>query len=160
MLSNVLVFTFVVTISVAQQKSYDNFKVFRVKTYTQQNLDTLSKIEGIDTWHDGRVGGHADIMVAPYALEKVQDILHKNNLSYSTMIEDVQRLIAEEKVSAVNPINSNHPMTWDSYHDQDDIEAFLDYLVATYEFVEVESIGESYEGRPMRVLKVCKTFPR
>ena len=51
-------------------------------------------------------------------------------------------------------------MTWDSYHDQDDIEAFLDYLVATYEFVEVESIGESYEGRPMRVLKVCKTFPR
>jgi hypothetical protein len=27
-------------------------------------------------------------------------------------------------------------------------------LANTYDFVEVESIGESYEGRPMRVVKV------
>ena len=45
-------------------------------------------------------------------------------------------------------------MTWTEYHDQDDIESFLDYLANTYDFVEVESIGESYEGRPMRVVKV------
>lgn len=45
-------------------------------------------------------------------------------------------------------------MDWTSYHKQDDIETFLDYLAETYDFVEVESIGESYEGRPMRVIKV------
>ena len=45
-------------------------------------------------------------------------------------------------------------MTWTEYHEQDDVESFLDYLANTYDFVEVESIGESYEGRPMRVVKV------
>ena len=45
-------------------------------------------------------------------------------------------------------------MTWDEYHEQDHVEGFLDYLADTYEFVDVESIGESYEGRPMRVIKV------
>ena len=46
-------------------------------------------------------------------------------------------------------------MTWTEYHEQDDVESFLDYLSNTYDFVEVESIGESHEGRPMRVIKVC-----
>ena len=45
-------------------------------------------------------------------------------------------------------------MTWTEYHSQDDVEAYLDYLAATYDFVEIESIGESFEGRPMRVMKV------
>ena len=45
-------------------------------------------------------------------------------------------------------------MTWTKYHEQQDIESYLDYLAKTYDFVEVEEIGESYEGRPMRVLKV------
>ena len=47
-----------------------------------------------------------------------------------------------------------HSMTWTKYHEQDDIESYLDYLANTYDFVEVEEIGKSYEGRPMRVLKV------
>ena len=52
-------------------------------------------------------------------------------------------------------------MTWTKYHEQDDIESYLDYLASTYDFVEVEEIGESYEGRPMRVLKVqCHCYHR
>ena len=61
------------------------------------------------------------------------------------------------KVPAINrneKPSSEHSMTWTEYHEQDDVESFLDYLANTYDFVEVESIGESYEGRPMRVVKV------
>ena len=50
--------------------------------------------------------------------------------------------------------NPLHSMTWTKYHEQDDIESYLDYLENTYDFVELEEIGESYEGRPMRVVKV------
>ena len=54
--------------------------------------------------------------------------------------------------------NPLHNMTWTRYHEQDDIESYLDYLAIFYEFVEVEKIGESYEGRPMRVVKVQYLF--
>ena len=46
-------------------------------------------------------------------------------------------------------------MTWTKYHEQDDIESYLDYLANTYDFVE---LGVSYEGRPMRVVKVQYLF--
>ena len=48
-------------------------------------------------------------------------------------------------------------MTWIDYHDHHNIDSYLDYLVKTYDFVELENIGESYEGRQMRVLKVCRS---
>ena len=47
-------------------------------------------------------------------------------------------------------------MNWLEYHSQDDIESYLDYLVENYDFAQTETIGESYEGRKMRVLKICK----
>ena len=49
-------------------------------------------------------------------------------------------------------------MDWNEYHTQDDFESYLDYLADTYDFVEIESIGQSYEGRPMRVMKVEYLF--
>ena len=32
----------------------------------------------------------------------------------------------------------------------------MDYLESTYDFVSTESIGKSYEGSDMRILKVCR----
>ena len=61
-------------------------------------------------------------------------------------------------INAKDLPNSQHSMSWTEYHQQDDIESFLDYLADTYDFVEVESIGESFEGRPMRVVKVNIEF--
>ena len=61
-------------------------------------------------------------------------------------------------INAKDLPNSQHSMSWTEYHQQDDIESFLDYLADTYDFVEVESIGESFEGRPMRVVKVLSTY--
>ena len=54
--------------------------------------------------------------------------------------------------------STQHNMDWNEYHTQDDFESYLDYLADTYDFVEIESIGQSYEGRPMRVMKVGMLF--
>ena len=34
----------------------------------------------------------------------------------------------------------------------------MDYLVATYDYVSVSSIGESYEGRDMRVRTILDVW--
>ena len=38
--------------------------------------------------------------------------------------------------------------------------SYWDYLEATFDWVSTESIGESYEGQDMRVLKVTIRYPR
>ena len=45
-------------------------------------------------------------------------------------------------------------MTWTEYHPKEDMESYLDYLASTYDFVTLETIGQSYEGIDMRVAKV------
>ncbi len=33
---------------------------------------------------------------------------------------------------------------------------YFDYLEENYDFVSTVSIGQSYEGRDMRILRICK----
>ena len=47
-------------------------------------------------------------------------------------------------------------MDWTDYHPIEDIHSYLDYLEETYDFVTTESIGQSYEGSDMRIVKVCR----
>jgi len=139
--------------------SYENYKVLRVQTDSKESYETLTSVQGIHLWNKGRVGGTTDVMVAPQEVEEFEQFLSEQKLAFSTMVENVGDLIQLEKVPAANTKdmpNSQHSMTWTEYHAQDDVEGFIDYLADTYDFVEVESIGESYEGRPMRVVKVCK----
>merc|ERR550517_1083019 len=47
-------------------------------------------------------------------------------------------------------------MTWTEYHPLEDMYTYLDYLEAEFDFVTTEEIGQSGEGRPMRVAKICR----
>ena len=47
-------------------------------------------------------------------------------------------------------------MSWDDWHTMEDMYTYLDYLAATYPWVTVHSIGQSFEGQDMRVAKVSK----
>ena len=141
------------------QKSYENYKVFRVDVPSPETFDLLSSFSDIHFWNEGRVGSHADVMVAPQNLAEIEYKLKRYNFEFNIMVENVGDLIQLEKVPVVNQgqkVNTKHSMDWNEYHSQDDIETYLDYLASTYDFVDVESIGQSYEGRPMRVIKACK----
>lgn len=72
----------------------------------------------------------------------------------------IYRLIQENKKhldATLRSARANSPrynMDWTSYHNHDDINEFLDELAATYDFVNVVSIGSSYEGRDMKVIEI------
>ena len=73
------------------------------------------------------------------------------------MISDVQSLIDLEKIPSDNgKVNDivGHSMDWTSYHPLEEIYGWFDYLETTYEFCESEIIGQTFEGRDMRVMKV------
>jgi len=47
-------------------------------------------------------------------------------------------------------------MTWQHYHRAQDIFGFLDYVAQTYPDVcSLQTIGNSVEGRPLKVLKIA-----
>ena len=82
----------------ATSKSYEKYSVFRVEVGSREEFDLLSSIGYLHFWNEGRVGGHADVMVAPEALQYVQTQLLNYNFKFSTMIENVGDLMRLEKV--------------------------------------------------------------
>ena len=91
-------------------KSYENHQVFRIEIASKENHETLSSIHGIHFWNEGRIGGHADVMVAPEEIEQFKQFLSEQGFKYSTMIENVGDLIKLEKVSKTIDILDHGPL--------------------------------------------------
>jgi len=165
--TRILLCCFCVGIALSAQVSkskarFDNYKVLRVQIPDEKARNYIANPDHevlYNVWAEPRINYTADIMIAPEKLREVTDGLNSNGLEYSTMIEDVQMLIELEStpITTEKDRSADHPMTWTEYHSQDDMEAYMDYLVETYpDLVSIDDIGTSYEGRPMRVLKICK----
>jgi murein tripeptide amidase MpaA len=138
---------------------YDDYKVLRVQTPDVNAMKYISNPDHkslYNIWKKPMIDGYSDIMIAPQNMAKVISGLNRARLEFSKMIDDVQKLIDIES-KPVTKINADHPMTWTEYHPYEDMEKYMDYLEKTYpDLVSIEDIGKSYEGRSMKVRKICK----
>ena len=92
-----------------------------------------------------------DVMVSPQNLDRLYHALDGRGIEHSVLIDDVQRLA--ESIKTADP---GKMMSWDVYHPLEDMYEYMDYLEETFpESVSTEVIGQSYEGRDMRVIKIC-----
>jgi len=140
---------------------YSGYQVLRVQVNNQQEAETLKNLEEenlFDFWTEIRLGKHVDIMASPNTISSLETWLGSHSLVFSVMISDVAPLLELEKINVGNNTKDKlgHSMDWTSYHPLDEMYGWFDYLETTYDFIETESIGKSYEGQEMIVLKVCR----
>ncbi|XP_068526270.1 carboxypeptidase A1-like [Anas acuta] len=112
----------------------------------------------LDFWRDPTKPGHPSDLRVPFpSLQAVKIFLESHGISYSIMIKDVQQLLDEEKkIMLLSKEKERSTSTFDfaSYHTLDEIYNWLDTLVANHPgLVSKIQIGESYEKRPLYVLK-------
>jgi len=140
--------------------SYSGYQVHRVQVRDEDEASMLELLEGdglFDFWSNIRVGGHADVMTAPHLVDTLATWLRDHKLESHVMIEDVEVLAELQRVEGTkNTSRAGHSMDWTSYHPLDEIYGWFDYLESTYDFCQTESIGQSYEGQEMIVMKVCR----
>jgi len=144
------------------KNNFSGFKVYRTNPTQKDQADFLENLQETskfyDFWSEVRANRAVDIMVTPGMDKQLESELEQMGIQWSVMIKDVQENINQEKVSKQRhqEPNTKHAMTWDEYHSLDDIYTYFDYLETTFDFVSTEVIGQSYEGRDLRVVKVCK----
>ena len=117
-------------------------------------LDTSGQF---DFWTKARVGGAVDVMAGPGEVAALRDWVEQHDLQASTMISDIEPLIQQQQLGGRNTsVGAGHQMDWTSYHSLDEIYGWMDYLESTYDFCQTESIGQTFEGQEMVLMKVCK----
>ena len=156
-------FSFLATLSkrYLSDLKYSNFKVLRIEPSTNPSAWKKFDFHNFLPWNEqSMTRGYVDILVRPDNVDTVTERLKSNNLTYRVLIDNVQELFNITKMSSLfrSPLNQEgHRMTWDKFHGNEDINNYLEFLARNRsDIVSLENIGYSYEGRRMKVLKVCK----
>nr|XP_018898720.1 PREDICTED: carboxypeptidase B-like isoform X1 [Bemisia tabaci] len=151
---------------ISSNEEVSGAKVFRVSIKDKNDERDFERIRSkafIDMLH--RSKSDVDILVRPSTYEKTKDLLRSTNLDYEVLIDDLGKrielenpAISEETAELVG--RQGHKLTFEHYHRVEDQHGYLDYLAETYkDYVTLESIGTSHEGRELKLIKISSGYP-
>ena len=120
-----------------EQQKYDGFTVLRAQVDNLDHAEALHQLEqtgAFDFWTQVKKQGPVDIMAKSDKLAELADYLTTNDVSFSTMVEDVQELIDQAKMNygaRIGAEQGQHDMDWTSYHPLEDMYSYWDYIEGT-----------------------------
>ncbi|XP_063053840.1 carboxypeptidase A5 [Engraulis encrasicolus] len=159
-----LVFATLIVAVLCAQERFDGHQVLRITARDEGEinlLEELSQIEELelDFWTEPVHSTlPVDVRVPSQSLEMVKMYLDSHSIHYSVMMENVQDVLDEEQQGMFgarqHQLRSTDDYDYTNYHTIDEIYSFMDMLVAENpSLVSKIVIGQSYEGRPLNVLK-------
>eukprot|EP00095_Tigriopus_kingsejongensis_P007296 maker-scaffold313_size211302-snap-gene-1.26 protein:Tk07296 transcript:maker-scaffold313_size211302-snap-gene-1.26-mRNA-1 annotation:"carboxypeptidase b" len=148
-------------------KTYQGYQVLETESLGQDGAKALQNLalngDHYDFWTGIPVAGtKAKIMASPEHLAELEGLLSAAHVAFSTIIPDVQSHIAalaKPDPSKSGPSSPRYAIDWNDYYRFDAISEFVDEMAASNEFVSVQSIGKSFEGRDTKVLSITKAGP-
>ncbi|XP_077423880.1 carboxypeptidase A4 [Vanacampus margaritifer] len=143
------------------ERVFTGDQVIRVNVQSQEQIQLLRALEEeqeLDFWlHPVSTDRPVDIRVPRSGQSAVREYLDAHGIPFTVMIDDLQDLLNTEKAEMEEnqrKERSTGSFTFGAYHRLETIYSWMDTLVARYpKLVTKELIGETYENRPMYVLK-------
>uniref|UniRef100_A0A3P8Y821 Carboxypeptidase A1 n=1 Tax=Esox lucius TaxID=8010 RepID=A0A3P8Y821_ESOLU len=170
-MKGLLVFT-ALFVAVFGKETFQGDQVLRITAKDEGQLALLKELAGmehleLDVWREPTdLSTPVDIRVPNIHLQTVKAFLEAEDIQYYIMIEDLQVMLDEEQEQMLKAARTAAPRTTDdfdysNYHTIDQIYAFQDMLVAENpSLVSKVVIGQSYERRPLTVLKIVTDYGR
>uniref|UniRef100_T1J4X5 Peptidase M14 domain-containing protein n=1 Tax=Strigamia maritima TaxID=126957 RepID=T1J4X5_STRMM len=97
-------------------------------------------------------------MIPPRIAVKFKKTLQTLKIPNFILIDNVQRVISEERKANEGPLNFfpfTRTLTWNKYHRLDTIYQYLEQLAnANPHIAKVINIGKSFEGRALKLIKI------
>ncbi|XP_037621898.1 carboxypeptidase A5 [Sebastes umbrosus] len=152
-------------VAVLGKETFEGHQVLRIVAKDEDQLSLIKQLEDmvefeLDFWMGVTdVASPVDVRVPFHSLQSVKIHLESQGMEYSIMIEDLQMILDEEQEEMESAARFAEPRNTDSfdysnYHTLSEIYSFQDMLVAENpKLVSKIVIGQSYEGRPLNVLK-------
>ncbi|XP_001602586.2 carboxypeptidase A2-like [Nasonia vitripennis] len=146
--------------------SYKDYQMLRITPKSQRQVRHLQELkdnepDDVKFWTVPAKDKATDLVVSPVILKDVKEFLQEKKIEYTILVNDLQKLIKSQNPRMPKERRQDlyslqgHSMTWKRYHRYKDIMGYLDYLASKYpQLVEVFSIGKSFEGRALKVIKV------
>ncbi|XP_032842632.1 carboxypeptidase A2 [Tyto alba] len=144
-------------------ENFVGHQVLRIKTRNEEEVKELQLLEslehlGLDFWINPSTPAlPVDVRIPANSVQAVKAFLKSHGIEYSILIEDLQVVLDKEKQDMAysqQRDRSSNSFNYGTYHTLDSIYGELDHLASEYSnLVSKLQIGQSYEKRPLYVLK-------
>ncbi|NXN37719.1 CBPA2 Carboxypeptidase, partial [Rhinoptilus africanus] len=144
-------------------ETFVGHQILRIKTRNEEEVKQLQLLESLehlelDFWiNPSTAAVPVDLRIPANNVQAVKAFLESHGIEYSILIEDLQVVLDKEKEDmAYNQQmeRSSNSFNYGTYHTLDSIYTELDHLASEYSnLVSKLQIGQSYEKRPLYVLK-------
>ncbi|XP_023337443.1 carboxypeptidase B isoform X2 [Eurytemora carolleeae] len=141
---------------------YNGFSVLRTEDTDEPLIEAIrSSTEVWKVTVDNAT--YLDILVKPELQNMIEQLLNCANMSYTTLIQDLQKAIDLENeesdevavASFKTSCATTSGMSWTQYQSYDTISSYMDCLGSQYGYIaQLYTIGSSSEGRPLKVIKI------
>ncbi|EEC01657.1 carboxypeptidase A2 precursor, putative, partial [Ixodes scapularis] len=127
---------------------------------TSDQLNVLFRLENemeLDFWAEAKLpGSPAVVRVAPEKLLKFTEEVSEAGMTAKIEVENVQKLIDDERHEARFTTYSSAPLRFQRYLKNEEFEKALMSYSKKYDHVEYTVIGKSYEGRDIIGVHITK----
>ena len=135
------------------KKSYQGDQIWSVFIENDEDAKLLHQLQdSYDFWTGIQVGSSVDIHVEKGRIRHLTNFVRNARLRNKIAVENLQRLVEREEKF----LQSRHSNFFETYHDWDENQEFLFEIVGKHSDAEIESIGTTFEGREMRMMKICE----
>ncbi|XP_035917641.1 zinc carboxypeptidase-like [Anopheles stephensi] len=140
---------------------YDNYHLFRVSISDRGQLDVLRQLE---QQNDGfifldpptQVRMNVSVLVPPRKLAHYFQLLKSTHLSSQLATNNFQAILDAENPPKKSA-RSETTFGWEEYETLEAIYEWIDALALQYpDILTVQSIGQTYEGRDMKLVKLSQ----
>uniref|UniRef100_A0A8C7G2T6 Carboxypeptidase B n=1 Tax=Oncorhynchus kisutch TaxID=8019 RepID=A0A8C7G2T6_ONCKI len=153
-----------VAVALAEVTRFDGEKVFRLKPVLDDHVLLIKELANsmeVDFWSPESadlvtIDIDVDLHVPAAHTDMVYTILQQSGMETGVLIEDLQAQM-EEQLDNRTPDPRVHSYT--KYNSWDKIQAWISSISSSNpDLISRQVIGNTYEGRPMNVLKALSTY--
>ncbi|XP_065315135.1 carboxypeptidase B-like [Gordionus sp. m RMFG-2023] len=144
-------------------KSYSGFKLIKLQTKNDLDFKKIYEFQvnhtdnNIWSYYKNGSGMNIDIMISKVDYQNFISLLNKLDIEYAIKLDDIQKLIDFQKNEAYIARLSISMTSFDFeyYPRMAEVYYWFEFLAEKYpKLVTIIDIGESYEGRRMKILKI------
>ncbi|XP_035175381.1 carboxypeptidase A6 [Oxyura jamaicensis] len=150
----------------AHRGRYAGDKVIRVVPESERETQILKAAFNrlkVDLWQPSSTfhiveGTVTDVRVPQNTSRSLLPFLQQANIQYTILISDLQKAVENQAgLKSYRKRRSLPGYNYEVYHSLEEIQDWMHYLNKTHsDLVHMFSVGKSYEGRPLFVLKLGK----
>lgn len=150
---------------------YSGYQVLSITPDTEDQVAWLTDIRKnsshvschLDWWSEpSKPGVSVAVSIAPECLESIEQEVRETGMEYNVTITDLEKLIEEEESYRFLVLLHKAAEDWtpEVYHNLNEIERRIDWLVTTYShLVSRQHLGTTHEGRKIEALVVREDGP-